>query len=61
MPKQYVLVIDHVPGQGWEAHFDGDRPTLGTGGAGWEARSASTLLAYAANALVLNAGKETTP
>jgi hypothetical protein len=47
----WSLTIDHVPGQGWEAHFEGSEPTLGTGGFGWEAPSAELVLAYAADAL----------
>jgi len=50
-PKAYILIIDHVPGQSWEAHFDGEAPTLGLGGFGWEASNPRDLLSYAATAL----------
>jgi hypothetical protein len=50
-PVQFTLVIDYVPGQGWEAAFDGDQPTLGTGGAGWEADNPVLLLRYVLPAL----------
>jgi len=50
-PRTFTLVIDYVPGQGWEAHFDGDQPTLGTGGFGWEAENPAMLLAYVTTAL----------
>jgi hypothetical protein len=43
-PVQFTLVIDYVPGQGWEAAFEGDQPTLGTGGSGWEASDPAALL-----------------
>jgi hypothetical protein len=50
-PRTFTLVIDYVPGQGWEAAFEGDQPTLGTGGFGWEAENPALLLAYVTPAL----------
>lgn len=51
MKDQYILVIDYVPGQAWEAHFEGEEPTLGTGGFGWEAQDPQSLLSSVAEAL----------
>lgn len=50
-PRTFTLIIDYVPGQSWEAAFEGDQPTLGTGGAGWEADSPALLLAKVTTAL----------
>ena len=43
-PMQFTLIIDYVPGQGWEAAFDGGAPTLNTGGFGWAAGNPAGLL-----------------
>jgi len=51
MPRQFTLIIDYVPGQGWEAAFEGGFPTLNTGGLGWEADTPEELLTSVAPAL----------
>ena len=50
-PRTFTLVIGYVPGQGWEAAFEGGKPTLGTGGEGWSAETPNVLLAYVTAAL----------
>jgi hypothetical protein len=46
----WSVVIDHVPGQGWEAHIEGEDH-------GWEARDASALLADVAAELARRQGE----
>jgi hypothetical protein len=50
-PEQYVIVIDHVPGQGWEAHIDHADIDASVG---WESTDPITLLAAVARDLVIN-------
>jgi hypothetical protein len=46
----WSVVVDHVPGQGWEACIEGED------GGGWEAQDAHTLLTYVASDLARTAG-----
>ena len=49
--RQFTLVIDYVPDQGWEAYFEGGFPTLSAGGLGWEADTPEALLSSVAKVL----------
>lgn len=52
--RQYSLTIDYIDGQGWEAHFEGEDPTLDTGGFGFEAQTPGELMTCVARALALD-------
>ena len=56
--RDYDLHIDYVEGQGWEAHFEGDEPTLDTGGIGFEGQAPGELMTYVARALALDTQSE---
>ena len=51
----WSVVVDYVPGQGWEACIEGED------GGGWEAQDVHTLLTYVASGLARTAGEQEYP